>query len=72
MAITTKDKKFTLTAVCNALCISEESVKTMTDGAKELTFSQVIQLASNQKLKRYDDEVAEIVEKLNAFNEMFK
>lgn len=58
--------KYTTAAIANALGMSEVSINSMYGGAKELAFSQIIELATNPKMKNYGSETAELKEKLSA------
>lgn len=71
MAITTQNRKFATSIVAIALNMSEVSIKEKFDNAKELTFAEIISLAADAKIKRYDDEVKELTDKLTAYNKLF-
>lgn len=71
MAITTQNKKYATSIVAIALNMSEVSIKEKFDNAKELTFAEIISLAADAKIKRYDDEVKELTDKLTAYNKLF-
>lgn len=71
MAITTQNKKFATSIVAIALNMSEVSIKEKFNNAKELTFAEIISLAADAKIKRYDDEVKELTDKLTAYNKLF-
>lgn len=71
MAITTQNKKYATAIVAVALNMSEVSIKEKFDNAKELTFAEIISLAADAKIKRYDDEVKELTDKLTAYNKLF-
>lgn len=66
-----ENKKYTTAAIAIALGLSEASIHAMYNNAKELAFSQIIEIATNPKMKRYDEETAELKEKLSGLAALF-
>lgn len=66
-----ENKKYTTAGVSLALGMSEVAIKEMFENAKELTFTQIIELSLNSKIKRYTDEANEIKDKLDGFAKLF-
>lgn len=66
-----ENKKYTTASIALALGMSESAIKEMFENAKELTFTQIIELSLNSKIKRYTDEANEIKDKLDGFAKLF-
>lgn len=68
--IKTTMKKYPTAVVAVGLGMSEVEIAKRFENAKELNFAQVIELASNDKIKRYDDEAKSLINTLNGFNQL--
>lgn len=66
-----ENKKYTTASIALALGMSENAIKEMFDNAEKLTFTQIIELSLNSKIKRYTDEANEIKDKLDGFAKLF-